>query len=131
MTYSMLIVRNFSDTSFKPSPSVWLVTEPRTNNMWYNKLTKISNIANMIENINTTLAVSNDGVCLSLRYDQKANPPFVLNSMDCKARRSTICKIESPEKSFPQKPPKFPCITQTRREKRDAKGRYIGNIPIF
>ena len=103
-----------------------MVTEPRTNSMWYNKLNEISSIDDMVQDINVAIKGANNGFCLSLVRNLNANQPFTLKPLDCNEKMSVTCRVENSETIFHQKLPTFPCMTPNRisREKRSE-----GDVP--
>ena len=78
--------------------------------MWYDKLNQISNIGDMVQNIDVSINERKSGLCLSLSETANEKPPFGLKLLRCDEKRSTICRVETPEKIPPKKPPSFPCI---------------------
>ena len=101
--------------------------------MWYGELDQISNIGDLVKNIDVPMNGIQDGFCLSLRQPENANPFFEFKLQNCDSKMSTICRIETPKKTPPRKPPRFPCISKEElsRGKREAAADYPGNDPGF
>ena len=102
---------------------IWMLSGPKTNDMWYNKLSKSPPDGNILENLK--LAIDNQELesgsnCLVMRKYSKLNAKFFLALESCDEKRSTVCRIDPGMVNSLENTPKFPCITsnQVKRRKR-------------
>ena len=100
-----------------------MLSGPKTNDMWYNKLGKSPQDGNILEN----LSLAKDGTelhtgskCLVLRKYSTLHPKFFLALESCNEKHSAVCRIDPEMVNSLQDAPKFPCITsnQVKRRKR-------------
>ena len=116
---------------FEKSQDVWLATEPRTKDMWLNKLQNISNIDDMVQTSNVDINEGNNGTCLSLSINPDGKPPFALKPLDCNEKRKAICILENRNPSSSPKPPRFPCITPHLRSRKKRSNSEHGDGKNF
>ena len=113
----------FADEDLDVIQDIWMLSGPKTNDMWYNKLSKSPQDGNILENLN--LAIDNQELesgsnCLVMRKYSKLNAKFFLALESCDEKRSTVCRIDPEMVNSLENTPKFPCITsnQVNRKKR-------------
>ena len=105
---------------------VWMLSGPKTDDMWYNKLSKSKKDDNSLEN----LSMAADGKeidavskCLVMRKYSKLNPKFAFAAQSCGEKHSAICRLDPQMVSPVTEAPKFPCLEASGnyRTKRDAE----------
>ena len=110
----------------------WMLSGPKTENMWYNK--PIETFNQMLQNIGQ----AKDGIefesgfeCLAMRKYSKFNPKFSLAIQACNIKRSVICRIDPQRASSLAEAPKFPClnpdgVNRSKRETADSPEKETG-----
>ena len=95
-----------------------MLTRPKTNDMWYDKLFKSSKGDILLENLSLAADGLSDVKCLVMKKNSKAKPMFSLFVDGCKKKHSAICKYnQEMTKSVPEAP-KFPCLAPNHIERR-------------
>ena len=103
-----------------------MLSGPKTDDMWYNKLSKSKKDDNSLEN----LSMAADGKeidavskCLVMRKYSKLNPKFAFAAQSCGEKHSAICRLDPQMVSPVTEAPKFPCLETggNDRTKRDAE----------
>ena len=102
-----------------------MLSNPKTEDMWYEKLKTISSLDDIVLNINVPQNDCNKEQCLSLSKIQNFPQKFTLNGLSCNEKRAAICRINPGMTNVPVKPPKFPCMTQSN-DKRVKRSRVSG-----
>ena len=108
-------------------------SNPKTNDLWYDKISKSPDDKYFIENMN----LATDGIqfgsdCLILRKYSELNPKFLLAVEACNQKHSVICRLDPEKISFVTEAPKFPCLKpkDAGRRKRDT-GDHQGEDKII
>ena len=103
---------------------VWLMTEPRGNDMWYHKLKNLPNINNVVEDIVVSVDMVNAGRCLALSANLDEQTEFTFTHGNCADETmSVVCKLADLESSTVELLPRFPCRTlksQDRKKRSNA-----------
>ena len=94
--------------------------------MSYQNLKTISNVNDVIQNVDQTLNdMDNRGLCLTILRQSNAGvdktPPFALQYNNCSVNKSVICRLSMQEKGSPRKPPRFPCLSIAKRARKKRK----------
>ena len=132
----MLIKESLNSFSDVPL-AVWLLSTPKTNDMWYEKLVTSSEHNDILRDLIIATTSVDDGSCLALSKDENSPQTYSLSSINCNERRPTICRLNpSISNPVPKKPYKFPCVEKSnigRRKKRsiDAGSEVEKGINIF
>ena len=113
----------FADEDLDVFQDIWMLSGPKTNDMWYNKLSKSPQDGNILENLNLAIdgkELESGSKCLVLRKYSKLDAKFFLALESCNEKHSAVCKIDPEMVNSLQDAPKFPCITpnQVKRKKR-------------
>ena len=109
-----------------------MLSSPKTNYMWYDKIIKSPDDKYFVENMNlATEGVEFDSECLVLRKYSKLNPKFLLAVEDCNQKHTVTCRLDSTRINSLTEAPKFPCLKPKTagRRKRDT-GQHQGNEQI-
>ena len=109
------------------SLGAWLQSKIGEDDQWLDDLINIANSNNDLQNIYIVEDTVNSGKCLSLTKTAQPNYKFSLISLDCHEKRIPLCRIDPPKIAAPSKPPKFPCIGKTARNKRGINDKSILN----
>ena len=110
----------------------WMLSGPKTENMWYNKPRETLN--DMLENIGQAkdgIEFESDSECLVMRKYSKFNQKFSLAIGACNIKRSAICRIDPQTASSLAEAPKFPCLNpdgvhRSKRETADSPEKETG-----
>ena len=98
----------------------WMLSHPKTNDMWYDKLSKSMMDENRLQNLNQAKDDISDDRCLVMSKVSSSDLMFSLGVQDCNVKQAAICRVKPPMIATPPKPPKFPChkLNQVDRRKR-------------
>ena len=114
-----------------------MLSHPKTNDIWYDKLSKSMMDESLIQNLNQANDGISDDQCLVMTKVSSSDPKFSLGVQDCKLKQAAICRVKPPMMASPPKPPKFPCLklNQVDRRKRSSedeklqmRGKNIGSL---
>ena len=108
------------------SIGAWLLSTPKTDDMWYEKLRTTSSSDGTVLDINVPNNECTKGQCFSISNNSKFPQKFVLNRLSCNEKRAAICRINPGMTNVPVKPPTFPCMTQID-DKRVKRSKLPGN----
>ena len=114
----MIHYKFFSD--FAAKQDTWMLSNPKTNEMWYDKLNGPSNYEYLLENVNQLKDGTSDTDCLVMSKNSMLDPELFLSIGDCTKKHSAICKVAPQRVNALTRPPKFPCMQSDhlRRRKR-------------
>ena len=99
-----------------------MLTRPKINEMWYEKLSQSPKDENLLQNLNQASDEVSDVKCLTLNKVSKSDPKFSLRVLDCNEKHAAICRVKPQMINDLTKPPKFPCLAlnQDGRRKRST-----------
>ena len=115
----------------------WMLSHPKTNDIWYDKLSNSIMDESLIQNLNQAKDGISDDQCLVMTKVSSSDPKFSLGIQDCNVKQAAICRVKPQMMATPPKPPKFPCLNlnQVERRKRSSedeklqkKGKNIGSL---
>ena len=93
-----------------------MLTRSKTNGMWYDKLDKSNKL---LENLNLAKDGLADVNCLIMgKYSKLPDMKLSLGVDACNKKHSAICKYNPQMITSLPEPPKFPCLTPNRTERR-------------
>ena len=100
--------------------------------MSYQNLKTISNVNDLIQNVDQALNdMDNRGLCLTMLKQSNAGvdktPPFALQYKECSEQKAFICRLSMQEKVSLRKPPRFPCMSKTKRARKKRSIQDSGN----
>ena len=94
----------------------WVLTRSTTNDMWYDKLDKSDNL---LQNLNLAKDGLSDVSCLIMgKYSKSPDLKFSLAVDACSEKHSAVCKYNPQMTASLPEPPKFPCLTTNRKNRR-------------
>ena len=104
-------------------PGTWMLSHPKSNDMWYDKLRKSMKDESFLQNLNQAKDGISDDQCLVMNKMSSSDPMFSLGIQDCNMKQAAICRVKPPLIVTPPKPPKFPCLNlnQVARRKRSSE----------
>ena len=120
-------------------PGTWMLSHPKSNDMWYDALRKSMKDESLLQNLNQAKDGISDDQCLVMNKVSSSDPMFSLGIQDCNMKQAAICRVKPPMIATPPKPPKFPCLNlnQVHRRKRSSedeklqkKGKNIGSLVV-
>lgn len=106
-------------------PAIWLLSNPKIKDMWYDKLTKFSEKDISLKDIDVSKIGADTGICLALIRHSISPQQLSLIQMNCNEKRFVICRIEPPREPKPKSDNKLPCladINNARRKRSNAPG---------
>ena len=100
-----------------------MLSGPKTNDMWYNRLSKFTKDNSVLGNLN----LATDGIelgseCLLLKKYSELNPKLLLAVESCNDKYSVTCRLEPEKANSIREAPKLPCLKPigVGRRKRDS-----------
>ena len=117
----------------------WMLSHPKSNEMWYDKLSKSMKDEFLLQNLNQAKGGISDDQCLVMNKVSSSDPMFSLGVQDCNVKQAAICRVQPPMIATPPQPPKFPCLklNQVDRKKRSLeeeklqeRGKNIGSLVV-
>ena len=109
----MIQYKFFSD--FAAKQDTWMLSNPKTNEMWYDKLNGPSNDEHLLENVKDGITAAE---CLVMSKNSMLDPTFILSVGDCTKKHSAICRVAPQRINALTRPPKFPCMQSDRVRRR-------------
>ena len=97
---------------------IWMLSSPKTEEMWYDALSKSSNNDTLLENLNLAKDGYSDLECLVMKKYSKLNPKFSLAVDVCNRKHKAICRVDPQMISSVTETPKFPCLTKNLADRR-------------
>ena len=76
------------------SIGAWMLSKPKTDNMWFEKLRTTISSDDTVLNINVPENECAKGQCLSLSNMPNFPQKFTLNGFSCNDKRAAICRIK-------------------------------------
>ena len=102
----------------------WVLSHPKEQEMWFNRLNNASNDENRLENLKRVEAGYSDKECLFMSKISKAEPKYSLSVGNCEEKHSAICRIDQQKTNVLKEPSMFPCLAEKPggRVKRSTTG---------
>ena len=97
---------------------MWLLSNSRTNNKWYEKLSQIPDTDGILRNLNVATSALEDGRCVAITGVPNSPETFSLTAEDCNEKTLAICRIKPPIAPPPKKQATLPCL-------EESKGRWL------
>ena len=100
---------------------VWMLSRPKANEMWYNKLSKSQGDNDLLDNLDLDKdgkELESGSKCLVMKKYSQLNPKMLLAVEACNEKHSAICKIDPRTANSVEEAPKFPCLTSNRSNRR-------------
>ena len=113
----------FPDEQHAMLLDIWMLSSPKTEEMWYDELSQSSSNDSLLENLNLAKDGYSDLQCLVMKKYSKFNPKFSLAVDVCNRKHKAICRVDPQMISPVTETPKFPCLTKNSsdRRKRSSK----------
>ena len=105
-----------------------MLSHPKTNDMWYDKLSKSMKDESLLQNLNQAKDGISDDQCLVMNKVSSSDPMFSIGVQDCNVKQTAICRVKLPMIATPPKPPKFPCL---KLNQGDRRKRSSGNDKLL
>ena len=109
----------FTRIYFKDSAlAAWLLSEPRTDTMWYDKLSQTSDTDGILKDLNVASSSFKDGSCVAINRFPNSPQTLSITAEDCNEKKLAICRIKPPIASNPKKQTSLSCL-------EESKGRWL------
>ena len=109
---------------------IWMLSSPKTEEMWYDALSQSSSNDSRLENLNLAQDGYSDLECLVMKKYSKLNPKFSLAVDVCSRKHKTICRVDPQMISSITETPKFPCLTNNPVDRRKRSSNAADNQEI-
>lgn len=103
-----------------------MLSRPKTNEMWYNKLSKSQGDNDLLDNLDLDKdgkELESGSKCLVMKKYSQLNPKMMLAVEACNEKHSVICRIDPQTANSVEEAPKFPCLTSNRSNRRKRASR--------
>ena len=100
---------------------IWMLSRPKTNQMWYNKLSKSQRDNDLLDNLDLDTdgkGLKSGSKCLVMKKYTQLNPKILLAVEACNEKHSAICRTDPRTANSVEEAPKFPCLTSNRANRR-------------
>ena len=111
----------FADEDLDVFRDIWMLKGPKTNDMWYNKLSGSQGDNILLANLDLDMDVKeleSGSKCLVMKKYSQLNPKLLLAVTDCNEKHSAICRIDPQTANSVEDAPKFPCLASNRANRR-------------
>ena len=91
-------------------PDTWLLSRPKSDGMWYEKLSQSSKDKNLVENMDIAAGGLSESNCLILSRISKLDTKLAVNVEECTKKHSVVCRMEPQMINPLTRPGRFPCL---------------------